>query len=97
VACHGRPNKLQLQLLPVHIVPAQEFKHHIIEGDLFAVSISLCTVLSAIVSQLFHFAVTSTSVVYSELEIDDVRSVAANFPDIITISVCSVCTNVYTG
>jgi hypothetical protein len=86
--------------LPVHSVPAPEFKHHIVEGDLlFAASISLCTVLSAIVSQLFNFAVTSTFVVTkfcSALEIDDIRSVAANFPDIVTVGVCCLCTNVYT-
>jgi len=33
-------------LLPVNVVPAPEFKHHIVEEDLLlAVSISLCTVM----------------------------------------------------
>ena len=91
VACY-RVNFTFTLPLPVHIVPAPEFKHHIVDL-LFALSTSLCTALLAIVSQLLHFAVTSTFVATkfcSALEINDIRSVAANFPDIITISVCAM-------
>ena len=84
--------------LPVQIFAAPEFKHVAYRSWRSSIHCLHQTVHCAIVSQLFHFSVTFTFVVTrfcSALEIDGARSVAANFPDVIAVSVCSVFTNVY--